>query len=48
MNQQPTLIFSHVEGCECVLLLLLYTRLKAVSHRCENVAKDRNTRDYLA
>ena len=31
-----------------LLLLLLYTRLKAVSSRYEDVAKDQNTRDHLA
>ena len=29
-------------------ILLLYTRFKAVFSRCEDVAKDRNTRDQLA
>ena len=29
-------------------LLLLYTRLKAVFSRCEDVAKKQNTRDHLA
>ena len=29
-------------------ILLLCTRLKAVFSRCENVAKDRNTRDHVA
>ena len=28
--------------------LLLYTRTRAVFSRCEDVAKDRNTRDHLA
>ena len=29
------------------LLLLLYTRLKAVFSRCEDVTKDRNSKDHL-
>ena len=29
-------------------ILLLYTGLKTVFSRCENVAKDQNTRDHLA
>ena len=31
-----------------VYILLLYTRLKAVFSRCEDVVKDRNTNDHLA
>ena len=31
-----------------LLLLLLYTRLKTVFSRCEDVAKDQNTGDHLA
>ena len=30
-----------------IKLLLLYTRLKAVLSRCEDVAKDQITRDHL-
>ena len=42
------LILLYINIIRSVILLLLFTKFKAVFSRCEDIAKDRNTRDHLA